>query len=114
MDCRKLNRLKKIGNKDEITKAYFMMKEKLETELRELRNSRNAEKQKISFQNLLENVEPCNSHEISLPLTLPTLTFKKNMRSSDVGYKVGFKKMKILYFLFKPGVSLKNLLLNQN
>ena len=88
-NCLKINRLKKIGNKDEITKAYFMMKEKLETELRELRNSRNAEKQKISFQNLLENVEPCKSHEISLPLTLPTLTFKKNMRSSDVGYKVG-------------------------
>ena len=91
-NCLKINRLKKIGNKDEITKAYFMMKEKLETELRELRNSRNAEKQKISFQNLLENVEPCDSHEISLPLTLPTLTFKKNMRSSDVGYKVWFKE----------------------
>ena len=90
MNCLKINRLKKIGNKDEITKAYFMMKEKLETELRELRNSRNAEKQKISFQNLLENVEPCKTDDISLPLILPTLTLKKKMKNStDEGFKVG-------------------------
>ena len=92
------------------------MKEKLETELRELRNSRNAEKQKISFQNLLENIEPCNLNEISLPITLPTLTFKKNMRSSDEGYKVGFLNSKLdkmnfmSHFLLKPEVNLENFL----
>ena len=65
---------------------------KMKTEIMELKNSLNDEKNKISFQNLLENIEPCKIDEISLPLILPTLTLKKNMRnSSDEGFKVGFK-----------------------
>ena len=65
---------------------------KLKTEIMELKNSLNDEKNKISFQNLLENIELCKINEISLPLILPTLTLKKNMRnSSDEGFKVGFK-----------------------
>ena len=64
---------------------------KMKTELMELKNSLNAEKKKISFQNLLEDIEPCKIDDISLPLILPTLTVKKNLRnSSDEGFKVGF------------------------
>ena len=64
---------------------------KMKTELMELKNSLNAEKKKISFQNLLEDIEPCKIDDISLPLILPTLTLKKNLRnSSDEGFKVGF------------------------
>ena len=79
---------------DGFEEAYVAMKEKVEkmkTELRELKNSFDAEKKKISFQTLLENIEPCKIDEISLPLILPTLTLKKYMRnSSDEGFKVGF------------------------
>ena len=89
--------------RDEMEEAYTSLKEKMEndhqekmgkmkTEIMELKNSLNDEKNKISFQNLLENIEPCKIDEISLPLILPTLTLKKNMRnSSDEGFKVGFK-----------------------
>ena len=67
--------------------------EKMKKELQELKNNLTAEKKKIAFQNLLENIEPCKIDEISLPLILPTLTLKKNIKnSSDEGFKVGFKK----------------------
>ena len=110
----KLNKLNKVFEcsqcsrnylkRDEMEEAYTSLKEKMEndhqekmgkmkTEIMELKNSLNDEKNKISFQNLLENIEPCKIDEISLPLILPTLTLKKNMRnSSDEGFKVGFKK----------------------
>ena len=109
----KMNKLNKVFEcsqcsrnylkRDEMEEAYTSLKEKMEndhqekmgkmkTEIMELKNSLNDEKNKISFQNLLENIEPCKIDEISLPLILPTLTLKKNMRnSSDEGFKVGFK-----------------------
>ena len=63
--------------------------EKMKEELKALKNNLTAEKQKISFQNLLENVEPCKADNISLPLILPTLTLKKKMKNStDEGFKV--------------------------
>ena len=63
--------------------------EKMKEELKALKNNLTAEKQKISFQNLLENVEPCKTDDISLPLILPTLTLKKKMKNStDEGFKV--------------------------
>ena len=78
--------------KEKMEKTHQGKMEKLKTEVMELKNSLNAEKNKISFQNLLEDIEPCKIDEISLPLILPTLTLKKNMRnSSDEGFKVGLK-----------------------
>ena len=86
---------------DEIEKAFAARKEKMEiahqektekmkTELIEVKNCLDAEKKKISFQNLLDNIEPCKVDEISLPLILPTLTLKKKMKNStDEGFKVG-------------------------
>ena len=63
--------------------------EKMKKELKELKNNLTAEKKKIAFQNLLENVEPCKIDDISLPLILPTLTLKKKMKNStDEGFKV--------------------------
>ena len=73
--------------------AHQEKTEKMKTELIEVKNCLDAEKKKISFQNLLDNIEPCKVDEISLPLILPTLTLKKKMQnSSDEGFKVGFEK----------------------
>ena len=78
--------------KEKMNKTHQEKMEKLKTEVMELKHSLNAEMNKISFQNLLENIEPCKIDEISLPLILPTLTLKKKMRnSSDEGFKVGLK-----------------------